>query len=751
MSRKPENGSRVSRLTSTQPRTLLLMLLALRCALSLPLIAHAGWLEHEADFYNTARVLVSEGRLPTPADFPDQRGVMLQATQPPLYYALVVPVVALFDSGAPVPPPASPPIVCYGWSAANPNVINPDSLSDARYYPVAMQSPTTARALLRIVNVLFGCAAMALVFASVRRFAPGQVFAPLMAAALLGFEPNTLYFTSIIGNDGLLLLIAAFFAYAAARVVTARSSSVLGWVGIGLAAVLAILARLNGWVLLPGAAVVALVSLRPSRWTALSARTRRWLLVGGGLLLVLVVGIIVVNLATTGSLFGRYGELDDVLAAAAPNLISANAVSTVIGAIARETGVNSYLLPFNIIGRPRIIAAFGWLSLGTIGGAMLAGVYMTWRANRRAAVVLTAIILATCLLVFARNLAALAVTTVDSTTLIYAPLRYYIPGLPAAAILIGLGVARFRVLRLLGLVLLAGWLGITVRHPQYWTPDEPPPLVSASELADLPAASPDRISLEGFPQLVSAQAAVDSAAALAHVRLVATTDQPLTANYAARLEFSTPDGQSTECQFPVANGQYPTMWWQPGELVDTQVNIAACTGSLPAGTRVSLRWAADGALSPAIPVGQLEQALERSPACPPLLGMIDNSLLITHYTAPLVHRAGTLYLPALTWYVQGNVRAASRAYTLTHSENDAVYTCVGEPRQNTYPFSMWRAGETIYFDECVLPIPADAPTGTYRVSVAASDAEGNLLPAADTAGNVSASSQVEVATIEIVR
>src|SRR4051794_34161876 len=81
-----------------QPYILLILLLVLRFALTFPIMTYQGWLDHEADYYNTARTLVNQKRLPTAADFPDQGGVMLQATQPPLFYTILVPMIALFDS-----------------------------------------------------------------------------------------------------------------------------------------------------------------------------------------------------------------------------------------------------------------------------------------------------------------------------------------------------------------------------------------------------------------------------------------------------------------------------------------------------------------------------------------------------------------------------------------------------------------------------------------------------------------------------
>jgi hypothetical protein len=64
---------------------------------------------------------------------------------------------------------------------------------------------------------------------------------------------------------------------------------------------------------------------------------------------------------------------------------------------------------------------------------------------------------------------------------------------------------------------------------------------------------------------------------------------------------------------------------------------------------------------------------------------------------------------------------------MKHIETGTVYTCESAPRQDTYPFSEWSPGETVYFDECLLRIPPDAPAGAYEVSVGVKDVDNLLL------------------------
>ncbi len=147
------------------PPMLLLGLLALRLMLALPIVGYAGWFAHEADFYSVARALATTGHSPRAEDFPDRPGVPLQADQPPLYNVVIVPLVALLDNDDPVPPPAPPIPICYGWDETRPA---PIPLSDLSAYTPGWQTPASARILIRLVNLLLASLAVTAVYAAGR-------------------------------------------------------------------------------------------------------------------------------------------------------------------------------------------------------------------------------------------------------------------------------------------------------------------------------------------------------------------------------------------------------------------------------------------------------------------------------------------------------------------------------------------------------------------------------------------------------
>jgi hypothetical protein len=564
--------------------------------------------------------------------------------------------------------------------------------------------------------------------------APQRADVALLAAALLAFEPTTLAYTSIIGNDTLLLLISALFIYTATHILSAKNIQLKTLILLGATSISAILTRLNGWSLLPITGVVLLILLRSRLWENLSRRVRRSIWIGVGALALSILAIIVVNFLTTGSLFGRYRELDTVLLASLPHLTSADAVMQVVIAVARNTSVESYLTPLGIIGHPRVTEAFGWFTLMTLIIAVVGIGISFMRARHASILVLAATVVATVLLVFIRNSAALNITTAESSSLIYAPLRYYATGLPAAIILIAFGLRQIRFAVWLGTVLTISWLCISVLSnvtlPIYTQP-APASVLGATDLTSL--EHPGNLA-ERYPQVVGDRLAVDAAHSLLDLTLVTNTKQGLSENYAGKLEFSTPDGRTFGCQFSLAQALYPTLLWQPGERVTTETKIPSCLADLPAETKISLRWSTNNAESPPIVLGQLSEPLPRAAACPPLLGIVDNKLLVTRYTGPLTARAGTLFLPAVNWYVVGLSPAYLRTYTLSAVDGSGGYTCPGQPRLGTYPFSLWHPGETVFFDECDLRIPADAPPGKYEVLLTVTDAQGSPLKMVDVSG-----------------
>ncbi|MAS33840.1 MAG: hypothetical protein CL610_07530 [Anaerolineaceae bacterium] len=739
----------IVQLTERRSFTVLIAILIVRGLILLPVITQPTWVDHEADFFNVTHFLLRYGHMPTAQDFVDQPGAAIQATQPPLYYLLTAPLLLPLDTQQPVPPPDQPANICFGWTGINQTY---PTVNDRYWYDYSWQSPATIRMLLRGFNIVLTSLAIVVLYSTVRRIIPNKRGAALLAAGIMAFEPTTLMFTTYIGNEALLLLIVAVHLYAAVRIAGSRTLNVRDWALLGTTSVLAILTRLNGWALLLLTGLILLASIRTYLSVSISPKTRKRIFLLGGAMIVTILGIMAINWLTIGSPFGRYAELEEVLAAALPNFLSPKALWYGTTAIMQHTGVYSYLSPLGFLDRPRLITAFGWFSLMTIVVALV-GFGLWWRRKAvhwKIPTFLLAAVASGVLLVLLRNSAAFSLTTPDSSTLIYAPLRYYLPALPPAAILIAIGLTQIRFAAIAGVVLMFSWVIAgavnALNLPVYDQPSREAVIVQSPD----PSQANEITHFdESLPQLLSYQMNIAATDGVLDLTLITQAARPMPANYAARVRLTAPAGNEVACQFQLANGVYPSMVWQPEEAIKTEARIPVCLSNLPAGTTLDLLWVADGLESPAISLGQLAQAVSRSATCPPLLGAIDGGLVI-QYTAPVKHHIGDLYLPAVNWYVTRSMRAVSRAYRLEHVDGLAQYTCEGTPRLNSYPFEKWQPGETVYFDECPMPIPADAPPGTYQVLMAASDANGSLLPAQSASSEVGADGWLPVATVEFV-
>ncbi len=148
-------------------------------------------------------------------------------------------------------------------------------------------------------------------------------------------------------------------------------------------------------------------------------------------------------------------------------------------------------------------------------------------------------------------------------------------------------------------------------------------------------------------------------------------------------------------------------------------------------------------------LGAVEMPLGIAAACPLNLGRITG-LQIVAFHRPLPAQPGEVVTLSVNWLArQVPAEAFLRVYRLTHTASRTSYTCASQPRQDTYPFARWTPGETIYFDDCPLTLPADAPTGAYMLAVGVQDAAGAMLPAVDAMGNVVADGFVEVGEVRV--
>lgn len=694
-------------------------------AASMPL-----WLEHEADFYNVVRFIVDRGRLPLPEDYPAGDADIRQATQPILYFVLTAPILALVDDRAPVPPGTQPFLICAGGT----NLPTIPTLTTPAY-----TFPPSGSALggyaLRIFGVLLGAAAVALTYAAGRVLFPQYPGAALAAAAVLAFEPTLLRQSALISNDILLLTVAAANLYFLARLVRGgvRTGTLIP---ILITAGLAALTRLPGWAVLAldGAVLLAIIvrALSGGRRSALLA------LAGLALIIAVAVGLAGFNWLRYGSFLGRYQALDQVVLGTLRDFRLP--VITLIG-ILDQTWNDMMRLMIALRTRFILERLYGFIPALMLALALIGGLFGLVRRTLRRELVLWLALAFAVGLVVVRNITVAGDdnTTLYDTSYIFAPLRYYMAGLPALALLIGVGAAR-----LLGLVRLDGRLGALIALP--WL------IVGGASAARIALETPREIIVERVPDGAQSPALLTGGAGptvLAYalrerpadgqidVTLYLQSDSPLTDNFIGRVSAGE-GGARASCEFAPTDGAYPPPRWTPGAIIRAEMTLPYCPpfsrDPLPAGTPITLEWLpftldrqridADPPLT--YQIGTTSAAIPRYGDCPGNLGIVAGNYQAAKFNSPAETRAGETYVPSLNWLVfEPQPNAIARIFVFRHDATGQEYPCNRTARY----VNAWVRGEVVFFDGCPMQFPPDAPEGAYTVLVGIQDAQFRYLPA----------------------
>ena len=694
------------------------------------------WQGHEPDYYNVVRFLDQNGRLPNAGDYPDGDAEIRQATQPPLYFLLAYPVAALLRSDEPVPPGVQPTLICVGDNNVNDTFIN---YPITQSYIPPVSGVAAAGFALRLLNVVIGMVGVVITYLAARTLFPAHPAVALIAAALLAFEGSMVRLNSFIGNDTLLITLSAANLYCCALLAQRfqwRTMALL-LVSVGLA----VMTRLGGWALLAfDLPFVLLVTLAQAR-TAARAHART-ILLGAGVLVLLAGVVLVFNQVNYGSIFGRYSNLGDSISA---SLSTPNLPLVTVGGVLRLT-YEAYQEPMQVL-QPRTIFStlYGLLLVMTFVG-IIWGILRAKLAERHSFMILLGMVLAAAALVIFRN--ALGATEVNTTSyntgLIFAPIRYYAAGLPAAAVLFSAGsfalfpqrwaAGRYN----LPCVIVAGaWLLVSVLGAVVALRNQPAsPLVSPADYAALSdLTTVDAAPTPDTPTLLAYRVIERPNEGMVDLALYLTTEQPLSLNNFAEISLS---NTPIPCQFLPVRGTYPTTLWQPGEIIAASAIIPVCSPS-DEPQELSLRWIGasfDGTIisedTTPITLATLSPSFSKSASCPDNLGVLAGGYQVVKFNSPSIIRPGETYLPSVNWLVLApSSEVAARRFIFTHVDTSTTYTCDGSPAPEYYNITHYVRGEEIFFDSCSFSFPQDAPLGSYRVSVAVVAANGNLLSAVD--------------------
>lgn len=768
------------RLTPRHDTRWLALILAFQLVMGLvTLIVLPLWQEHEPDYYTVIRFLTDSGRLPTEADYPPGEADVRQATQPPLFFLVAAPVVALFDDGQPVPPGVQPGLICLGGEAANDIRIAYPMTPDYRFPTLGA---VTAGYGLRVLNLVFGLAAVCFTWLAGRVLFPRRPAISLVGAALLALEPNTLNLVTTISNDALLLAIAAVNLYCAARMLEggrARWRWIFPLMGT---AALAILTRLSGWSVLGFAVLVILFAIGRTLWQARqSAKPGQARLALGGLalLIVAVLALGIFNYSQYGTVFGRYSWLDEMVLRTIQDF---NLPFATIAGVFNQTR-NSYLAPVSALTTRQALHTLYLLPVAVALIGVVVGFADAVRRGRGQPttpgaylLLLAAVAVAVVLVVFRNtiNVSALGGATFYNTAAIFAPLRYYNAALPPLTLLLSaglmaltepvrqrLGAGAASPLRqvlsanLLGIGLAGLWLVVGVLGAAALAQNR-----AAAQVFDLAAYQQDVGALPnslpaadgGYPALYRHIVSPRAGDGLIDLTLDAGLASPTALNYAVEVAMTSGGQVVNRCQFLPARGYHPTTFWQPETAVRFTTTVPNCAGMLTSPVDVSLRWLGAGMdgliqdISPPVSLGTITEPLAQAQSCPDTLGIIAGGYRLTRFNSPPIIQRGEIYLPSLNWIItQPTPEALGRTFIFTHDQTAEQFTCSGMD----LGVQTWELGEYVYFDRCPVTFPPEAAVGTYTVSVVLTGAAGEWLPAADLSGNPIPGGAVRVGTVEL--
>ncbi len=756
----------IQAIRSLSPRRILIVILLVKILLGVFYVTQQPlWQYHEADFLRVVRYLRDEGKLPVLAA--DANPDTNNTSQPPLYYFLLLPFVTAVDDNQPAPASINPTAVCEGYNT------NLTSLLTTTADDPPLSGTVALGYILRLFSLATSLIAVVFTYLAGRVLFPKKPFIGLLGAALIAFEPTSMIVATQINNDTLILALGAVHLWLCARLIHQRGSLSANLVGLLVVAVLALLAKLSGWLMLGISLVLIAGALLPMTRQRASRRQKQVAYSIVGLLLTAVVGIAIFNFAQYGSLLGRYRGLETTIEKTLQNLPPRHII--LMTAATLQDTFTDYLSPLRQL-QPHTIVLLAYIALlGLCGVAGLFGIgqaiYRRDKSLSTSFALLVGYALLMIALVIFRALLNNGNPDFINTMIIISPVRYYAPALPALLLICAAGFAAFMPSRLpvvgnlAGMVIAGCWFVISLAGLSG--------LVNMSQMRSDAIMSQEQFdALQGvtsidepqateLPQILGYQIQTHPADGLVDLSLYVRTNHPLTENFALQTSLSS-GGQRGNCTTMPVRGLYPTPRWQPDKIIVLHTEIPNCIVRRDPPIELDFQWltatSADE-LATTIPagsrinVGTINDMLEVAAACPVNKGVIGGGLQLLKYNTPTTLNIQTdpvYFVPSVNWLVRDlPAEAVNRIYVITQASSSTTYQCSGVPRQNTYPFARWSLGETIYFDECVTIIPKDAPKGDYVISVGVQDVEGKWLSAVDSSGTPLADGLVPIGTLQV--
>ena len=680
----------------------------------------------------------------------EDRAVVGEIWQPPLYYALIGAVIAPIDRSdlATIAP------LSEDWQAGLSRV--------AHYHTTAESFPWRGAALAvhvaRGVSTLLGLVAVLAAYGIARRLIPRHA---LLADALVALNPQFVFMSAAVNNDNLVIALSSValwmlvkLIYEAGDMASARSQA--AWfAALGLVWGLAGLAKLTGLTLgLPIGLTLLYLARRGQSW--------RPLLLGG----TLTGGVM---LLVCGWWFWRNWQLyGDPLAW--------GEMLAVTGALVRpELLTWPETLRYATFLRYSYWASFGYgiaapdsfyrmtgaiMALGA-GGWAVAAARRSWRdtSPARFTLLILAVWSLTVFLFLLRWMRQ--IDTTNQGRLLY-------PAIVALSVLLAVGLAALDNRRLwLGktvAVVLGCWaaaMPMLVLAPAYARP----PQAAAADVANsVDVRFGEDIRLRGYELPLAAEPGEPL-----EVALYWEADRAIATSYVVALRILDAAGRPVSGidTLPAA-GRYSTRVWEAGRLFrDIHVLPPVAADAVPGrGTLLVIlypRGEPDAPLPISAggePAGQEARlgAIKLPPAQPVTAepartsgAVFNGRFRLLGLDAPESATGGEALPVTLYWEaIEPDGRDFSVFVHLVNEAGELVAQADGQPAAGAYPTSIWAAGERVVDDRELL-LPAELPAGTYLLRVGLYDPEGGArLPALAPDGTRYPDDAAGAAAIEIL-
>ncbi|MCS7061724.1 MAG: phospholipid carrier-dependent glycosyltransferase [Anaerolineae bacterium] len=686
-----------------------------------------------------------------------------ESHQPPLYYALIAPVIGAVDTSDNLQPRFA-----YGlrWGVV------PEREIDRFPY----RGTALALRLARLVTLVLSSAGVVLTFVAAKTFFPDRMRAALLATAIYAVWPMFLFLSGVISNDPAISLFGSLtLAVAAGLWVTpdprARRKF---YVALAFALAGAALTKDSAIALFLFAGLVVALQLWRDRrlgWSSVRPALTHFL----ALLAVLCMLAVILS---DGRVVRQFDSALDM---------TAGLVTT---ALPDQPDLLSIGLPLSLgafEGLPHVaqfvfrttIGAFGW---GTVGMpevwydiliapalAALLGLALALRQRPLRVPILLALLFVVCvgLAPFVRS-----VISNDFSLLIG---RFLMPALSGAAILTAIGWDSLpRPLNRLGSALSLGWITAialmtpwVVLLPAY----RPPTLLDPVALPD-GIQVPQRITFGDSIQLLG------HSFPRSHVRfgevipltLYWRALKPLSDDYLLVIDVYDIDGRSLQMQrlYTPGRGTFPTSDWKAGDtFADTYGLWAMPAWDVPTRIAVQVSWRRPGdkngltamcereglcnALFGALPV-HMNEVMARPWRDKPAQFRLGDVAEVVEANVVGQPKPGGVITLTLVWRAPADVAKSYTGFVhVISDQGQLIAQRDSPPRNGRFPTEHWLAGDIVP-DQFVLPIRADAEPGLYRVKIGMYDTHTHQrLPARNAQGEWLPDSLIVVGNIQIER